>query len=388
MKFIHLCILGLVCLTAVRATEPSVSAPKGSVAKSVEATHSEETQNKLLDKDGNEYVKQTGDVTYEWSEHAEKDVEVDDEPITKIVDGKIVTTYNKKSTKKVDYKIKFKRVKREWTQNIEIPSVANLLLTIREHIPVLREDDYTLFNNIASTDQSNLQFDYNYWEINHDDLAAALPKLVAVYKSKVLEEDIEGAIQQIKACEEGFLFDEIPSDDVNVNNEDGWNIHLQFVIISCKKEATKSQVFAWSGKKSGTYHPGQYSDENAKTVHDVINTWLYSNIPLLATCTSSPKRKMHIWGGSEASLNEPYSSSASEASVDGATWPHSEDSAPESSCREPSIEEYISTPISEETEPVIVDESTESYHHLDATWPHSEKSASADNKSESTVAEP
>jgi hypothetical protein len=315
MKIIHLCVLGLVCLAAVRAntTETSTSHVGLSISDTHESTH-QKTVGTFKNTEGEAYSEKTGDVAFEWTETDGEDTQIisteSDAPVTSIVDGKVVTVF-KKTTSKVDVHRKFKKVKRFWSETEVVDSIASLLTKISAVIPKLSADDYTVFNAIATTDYGKYWSDYNYWEIKDADLAVALTNLASVYKSPITPEKITYLVSLIQACDDGAVVEEIPSDGININNKDGWKIYAQFFAATCSKTSEKNQIFAWAASKQGEYLPGQYSESNKETVALTIHTWLVSHLPLLVSCTNSPVQPMHIWGGSEDSVNEPYTETSS-----------------------------------------------------------------------------
>jgi hypothetical protein len=266
------------------------------------------------DAEGNAYVAESGDVAAEWTEtdgEASKVVSQESEgPVTKIVDGKVVTIF-KKTTHKSDTHRKFKKVTRYWSETHVVASVAELLAGFSATLPKLSADDYTVFNAIATTDYGRYWSDYNYWEIKDADLSVALTKLASVYKSPITADQITYVVSQIQACDENSVVEEIPSDGININNKDGWKIYAQIFAGTCSKTSDKNQIFAWAASKQGEYLPGQYSESNAETVAKTIHTWLLAHVSLLVSCTNSPVQPMHIWGSSENSINEPYSESTS-----------------------------------------------------------------------------
>jgi hypothetical protein len=267
-----------------------------------------------VDANGTVYEHQAGDEYSEWTETDGENStivsQVHDAPVTKIVDGKVVTIF-KKTTAKADTHRKFKRVKRFWSSTEVVASVAEILAKHSATLPKLEADDYTLFNAIATTDYGRYWSDYNYWEIKDADLSVALTNLASVFKSPISPEQITYMVAQIQECADGAVVAEIPSEGININNKDGWKIYAQYFVATCSRTSEKNQIFAWAASKQGEYLPGQYSESNAMTVENTIHTWLLSHLSLLVTCTNSPVQPMHIWGGSENSINEPYTETSS-----------------------------------------------------------------------------
>ena len=282
----------------------------------IEESH-QAIRSSFKDKDGAEYNKKSGEFTYEWSESdGEKSVVssvVVNEPVTQIVNGKVITIF-KKTTSKSDIHKKFKTVKRYWSQSHEVKSVTEILSLFGTTLKALKEEDYILFNSIATTDYGVYWSDYNYWEIEDLDLPLALEKAAAVYKSSISAAESLHLAASIQLCEEGAVALIIPSNDINKNNKDGWKIHAQFFAATCSKDSVKNQIFAWAAYKEGQYLPNQYSESNAELVQSVVEAWLYSHIPLLVSCTSSPAQPMHIWAAEEKSASEQSESSESSRS--------------------------------------------------------------------------
>ena len=211
----------------------------------------------------------------------------------------------------VDCKRRFKKVQRFWSDTEVISSVIELLVKFAATLPKLTTDDFTVFNAIATTDCGHYWSNYNYWVFKDADLSVILAKLASVFQTPVSPEQITCLVAQIQACDEGAVVHEISSDSINVNNKDGWKIYAQFFAATCSKTSEKNQIFAWAASKQGEYLPGQYSESNAETIAKTIHNWLMSHLSMMVTCTNSPVQPMRIWGGSEASINEPYTESSS-----------------------------------------------------------------------------
>jgi len=308
-----LCILGLVCFAAINATESSSSNDHHEKSHIHESSHHKEVSDSFKDANGTKYVKQTGDVTREYTrtdnESSYTTDVFDHAPITKIVDGKIITIF-KKTTTKVDNHRKFKEVKRFWKKDEVVDSVTVILKQIGNLGTPLKETDYELFNSIATTDYGKYWSDYNYWEIKDSDLTVALTNLASIYKTPIDAAHILEAVAAIEECKDGSVAAEIPTDAVDINNADGWTIFFQFFAATCSTKSDKNQIFAWAASKQGEYLPGQYSEANARMVSSVIKVWLVSHLPLLVSCTNSPAQPMHVWGEGESSINESYEMTA------------------------------------------------------------------------------
>jgi hypothetical protein len=305
MRAVRLCLLVLVCMTTVSLCA-DVKANKSAIAtkdKSTTKKHSTMSDGIYRDVDGEVYYEQTGDVAYEWTQTDGIDSIVTDfvhkVPVTSIIDGKVVTVY--KTTKiLLDAHIKFKKVKRIFTEKVEVPSVSRVLQGFGELVGEVTADEYGLFSHIATTDYNKYWSDYNFWEVKDMDIGLALTKLSAVFKSAVSAEDIDMAVEAIQRCEDGYVSMFIDSSAIDVNNKDGWTIHSEFLAATCSQTGNKNQIFGWAGSKSGGYLPGAFSQSNANTITYIAKKWLLLHIPMLVSCKSSPIKQMHIWQHREA----------------------------------------------------------------------------------------
>jgi len=291
MKVIHLCILVLVCVAAIKAEGEETSTNSGSTTKNTD----EGTNHNAVE------------TTTTMSN-------TDLEPVTQILDGKIVTFYKKTTTKRDSFK-KFKKVRKFWTKGEAVESVTEVLQEFAKNHKALTEQEYNQFSNIATTDYNRYWSDYNYWEIKDMDLKVALARAFAVLKTPMSDDDIIDAVAMIQECDEHNVASVIDSSPVDINTEDGWLIYSQFFAATCSKTSEKNQIFVWAASKQGEYLPGQYGTENSKFVSETIKSWLLEHIGLLVSCTRSPTQPMHIWNPTESSINEPYSVSATETSA-------------------------------------------------------------------------
>jgi hypothetical protein len=300
MKIVRLCLLVLVCVSVLSMSVTAQDQPESQEAAVVETIHDHNKTSDGIyrDENGTIYYEKSGDIAYEWTVTDPIDVIatafVNQVPVTSIVDGKVVTIF-KKSESLISTHTKFKKVKRIWDERIEVLSVSKVLEGFGSTLGEVSAEEYTLFSNIATTDYNKYWSDYNYWEIQDMDLGLALSKLSALYKSAIKSEDIDTALEAIQRCDDGYVAMVIDSTAIDVNNQDGWTIYSEFFAASCAKNASKNQVFAWAGSKSGGYLPGAFSQSNANTVTYIIKKWLLLHVPLLVSCKSSPVKQMYVW---------------------------------------------------------------------------------------------
>lgn len=300
MKIVRICLLVLVCVSVLSMSVTAQDQPESQEAAVVETIHDHNKTSDGIyrDENGTIYYEKSGDIAYEWTVTDPIDVIatafINQVPVTSIVDGKVVTIF-KKSESLISTHTKFKKVKRIWDERIEVLSVSKVLEGFGSTLGEVSAEEYTLFSNIATTDYNKYWSDYNYWEIQDMDLGLALSKLSALYKSAIKSEDIDTALEAIQRCDDGYVAMVIDSTAIDVNNQDGWTIYSEFFAASCAKNASKNQVFAWAGSKSGGYLPGAFSQSNANTVTYIIKKWLLLHVPLLVSCKSSPVKQMYVW---------------------------------------------------------------------------------------------
>ena len=300
MKIVRLCLLVLVCVSVLSMSVTAQAQPDSQETAAVETihNHSKTSDGIYRDENGTVYYEKSGDVTYEWTQTDPIEVIasafVNQVPVTSIVDGKVVTVFKKRKTLINTY-TKFKKVKRIWQERIEVSSVSRVLEGFGSTLGEISAEEYTLFSNIATTNYNKYWSDYNYWEVKDIDLGLALSKLSALYKSAIKSEDIDTAVEAIQRCDDGYVAFVVDSTAIDVNNQDGWTIYSEFFAATCAKKASKIQIFAWAGSKSGGYLPGAFSQSNANTVTYIAKKWLLLHVPLLVSCKSSPVKQMHIW---------------------------------------------------------------------------------------------
>ena len=323
MKLIHLCILGLICLSAINATSEETVQTEPSSGSETEKTES------LIQTLVGESSEKFEDINQESSGSESQSLSTSpsesEGPVTKIVDGKIVTTVSPNAA--VRFQKHFKKIDKYWSE--PVTSVGSLLIDLNKSFLEPTDDDYTLFNSIATTDESNFWSDYNYWEVDQEDLGYAIENIVSVFKTPLQPGDILSLVSEIQQCTEGAVVGQIDSKSIDKNNQDGWKFHVQFFAATCSQKKTdKVQIFVWAASKKGHYLADQYSNSNSKTISSIMRVWLLSNIPLLVTCsTATPVKPMHVWGGVEDSINEPFESitqSLSESSQESSSTPTEE----------------------------------------------------------------
>lgn len=341
MKFTQICILALVCVAVIAgdtakaaehsdkrpaehsaahpAAHPVASARKTEASRSsersghasddwnektdvinthkiIEGSHSISRSNSWKNATG-KYVAKAGDIVNEWTEKGHESTythTVIEAPVTRIVNGKVVTTYEK-IQHKGEKRRRFKTVKRFWSDVKYVESVTIIIVEFCKIITPLCDADYQLFNTMATTDSNKLWSDYNYWEVRDMDLQTAVAKISAVYKTKLCAADIKASAQAILDCKFGYVAGVIDSSSIDINNKNGWTIYAEFFAATCSKVSTKNQLFAWAGSKQGLYLPGAYSNANSVTLSNLLKRWLFTHIGLLISCTHSPVKRMNVW---------------------------------------------------------------------------------------------
>ena len=307
MKFIQICILALVC-SAVLSVESSSS--RSGHAKDdwnektdVQHVHREHEGKHEFSKSESwknatgKYVAQAGDVVNEWTVTDGKAAKVSvkvEAPVTRIVNGKVVTTYETQEHF-VDKHRRFKTVKRFWSEVEYVQTVAIIIAQFSKLVAPLSDAEYALVNTMATTDSNRLWSDYDYWLVKDMDLQEAVAAISHVYKSPVSADDIQEAAQAIKDCQFGYVAGIVDSSSIDVNNMNGWTIYAEFFAATCSKESPNNQLFVWAGSKQGEYLPGAYSAANAVTLTNLIKRWLFSHVGMLVSCKDSPVQQMSTW---------------------------------------------------------------------------------------------
>ena len=347
MKFSHICILALVCFAAINAqaevTAPapqaegteaaprlgedprsrspvppkkrSESSKSGEVSESgkrlddwsestdvinrhrtVEGSHSISKSNSWKNATG-KYIYKKGDVVQEYTitdGKAATSTSSVKTPVTRIVDGKIVTTYET-DIHVVDKHRRVIKVARFWNTTKHVESVTDIILAFSKTISPLTQAEYDLVNTLATTDTNRLWSDYNYWQVRDMNIADAVTQISYALKTTLSAADIAAIAQQIKICTAGYISIAIDSSSIDVNNQNGWTIHAEYLAATCGANSTQNQIFAWVGSKQGEYLPGAFSQANAHTLSLLIKRWLFTHVGMLVTCTQSPVKPMHIW---------------------------------------------------------------------------------------------
>jgi succinate dehydrogenase flavin-adding protein (antitoxin of CptAB toxin-antitoxin module) len=202
----------------------------------------------------------------------------------KVHEKQVTRTYNIYET------VKVKRVKKFWTETLNLKSVRDVIVEyVKNQAPELSDEELKLFNTIAYTDGIKFESRYNYFQVKEDDLSLELfSSALEIYKTKLSQEEIAKFLQRIKACDDNFILEVINEKEAEVFSSSAWTVVVQIFAATCGKEIPALQIMAWVASKSGSYKPGQYSESNAATVDRIISKFLLANLGLLFTCKDVP----------------------------------------------------------------------------------------------------
>ena len=202
----------------------------------------------------------------------------------KVHEKQVTRTYNIYET------VKVKRVKKFWTETMDLKSVRDVIVAfVKQQAPELSDDELRLFNTIAYTDGVKFESRYNYFQVKEADLTLELfAAALEVYKTKLSQEEITKFLQRIQACEEEFVLEVINEKEAEVFSSTAWTVVVQIFAATCGKDIPALQVMSWAASKSGSYKPGQYSESNAATVDRIVSKFLLANLGLLFTCKDVP----------------------------------------------------------------------------------------------------
>lgn len=202
----------------------------------------------------------------------------------RVHEKQVTRTYNIYET------VKVKRVKKFWTETLNLKSVRDVVVEyVRQQAPELTDDELRLFNTIAYTDGIKFESRYNYFQVKEEDLTMELfASALEIYKTKLSQEEIFKFLQRIKACEADFVLEVINEKEAEVFSSSAWTVVVQIFAATCGKDIPALQVMAWAASKSGSYKPGQYSESNAATIDTIVSKFLLANLGLLFTCKDVP----------------------------------------------------------------------------------------------------
>lgn len=202
----------------------------------------------------------------------------------KVHEKQVTRTYNIYET------VKVKRVKKFWTETLNLKSVRDVIVEyVKQQAPELTDDELKLFNTIAYTDGIKFESRYNYFQVKEEDLTIELfSSALEIYKTKLSQEEIFKFLQRIKACDQDFILEVINEKEAEVFSSSAWTVVVQIFAATCGKDIPALQIMAWAASKSGSYKPGQYSEANAATIDRIVSKFLLANLGLLFTCKDVP----------------------------------------------------------------------------------------------------
>lgn len=222
-------------------------------------------------------------------------------PVTIIQNGEVITLY--KEARPTEFSSRFVLLPSLWDQEQNLRGVTEVIAKFAEtYGSELSSDDYTLFNNIATTRTDKYWSEYNYWEVKKSQLERAIRAISKTYRSAINQRDVDYLAEAIRESKSGYVVATLKSDSIDRNTADGWDIHAEMFAATISKDSDKVQFFAWSSSKSGVYVPGRYSEFNKRTVSNTIKRWLFAHVGLLVQCKNSPNEDMGIWMDTELSL--------------------------------------------------------------------------------------
>ena len=225
-------------------------------------------------------------------------------PVTFIQNGEVVTVFRELVSRRIESSV-FLEVTLTWDQEHTISEVTEVISKFTEtYGQELDTDNYTLFNNIASTETDKYWSEYNYWNVKESQLEHGIRAIAKTFKTAINQKDVTALAQAIRESksENGYATFILNSDAIDNNTEDGWTIHAEMFAVAYNKDSDKVQFFAWSGYKSGIYVTGRYSEFNKITVKETVKRWLFAHVGMLISCTKSPVEEMAIWSHPDLSI--------------------------------------------------------------------------------------